>query len=187
MKKKEITESTFRKIPSLKFLYEVNPYGVVRNVKSKKILKGSYDKDGYIRIGTRINNKPINRSTHRLVAEVFVPNPNNYPVINHINEIKDDNHYKNLEWVTVAYNNSYGSRPSQVSESHSSKYGDILIVSTGKTFKSSMEAAEYIFENKNLKTSKVRTVASNIRNGITNGQYYYGSKWKRLEITNPID
>jgi len=67
------------------------------------------DKDGYEIISTR---KPNGRTTsarvHRLVAEAYIPNPENKPVINHINGIKDDNRVENLEWATVAENTQHG-------------------------------------------------------------------------------
>lgn len=45
------------------------------------------------------------KKLHRLVAETFIPNPNNYPVINHINGNKLDNRAENLEWCTISHNN----------------------------------------------------------------------------------
>lgn len=48
---------------------------------------------------------------HRIVAESFLPNPNNYPVVNHKNEIKTDNRVENLEWTTERKNVMYGSAP----------------------------------------------------------------------------
>ena len=44
---------------------------------------------------------------HRLVAETFIENPNNYPIINHIDEKKDNNHFTNLEWCTYSMNNKH--------------------------------------------------------------------------------
>lgn len=98
--------SEFRKIKSLKFLYEINKNGVIRNVKSKKIIKGYIEKNGYVRV--RFENKCLNgvvRTTvHRLVAEAFIPNPNNLPEVNHIDRDRANNHVNNLEWVTHSDN-----------------------------------------------------------------------------------
>lgn len=75
----------------------------------ERILKGKKDKDGYIEFGLCIgeHKKMKYYRGHRLVAEAFIPNPNNYPIINHINEIKDDNRVENLEWCSYSYNATY--------------------------------------------------------------------------------
>lgn len=77
----------------------------------EKILKGKYDKDGYIEYAlcTGKHKQLKFYRAHRLVAEAFIPNPNNLPHVNHINEVKDDNRVENLEWCTSQYNTFYSS------------------------------------------------------------------------------
>lgn len=53
---------------------------------------------------------------HRLVAQTFIPNPDNLPQVNHIDEDKTNNYVSNLEWCTNSYNVNYGSRNAQVSK-----------------------------------------------------------------------
>ncbi len=81
--------------------YEISNEGRVKsNIKTSLILKGGYDKDGYHILLLYKDKKRVTRKVHRLVAEAFIPNPNNYPIINHINGIKNDNRVENLEWST---------------------------------------------------------------------------------------
>ena len=47
---------------------------------------------------------------HTLIADTFISNPNNFKIINHINEIKTDNRVENLEWCTNKYNNIYNEK-----------------------------------------------------------------------------
>ena len=65
--------------------------------------------EGYLNISLINNENRINIPIHRLVCEFFneKTNDNNDNVVNHINEIKHDNYYKNLEWVSVKKNNQH--------------------------------------------------------------------------------
>lgn len=82
--------------------YEVNEDGEVRSLKYGKqvILKGRLSKDGYLRYSLRKDGKAYEYKGHKLVAEAFIPNPENKPTINHINGDKTCNKKWNLEWAT---------------------------------------------------------------------------------------
>lgn len=69
----------FRKIPELKYLYEVNEDGIVRNVKSKKILKPRINKEGYPEINFNIKDEQITITIHKLVADAFLKDTRQNP------------------------------------------------------------------------------------------------------------
>lgn len=92
---------------------------VVRNnnrplLVEEKILKPSVNKKGYLFICLRNNGKLKYFRLHRLVAEAFISNPNNYPCVNHKDENKQNNCVENLEWCTVKYNNIYNGRQKRI-------------------------------------------------------------------------
>ena len=92
-------------------LYKVSNLGNVISFKHKKpfILKPIKDRKGYLRVGLKIYNKPVKLYfLHRLVAQAFIPNPNNYPIINHKDENPLNNNVENLEWCSYQYNINYG-------------------------------------------------------------------------------
>lgn len=90
--------------------YSVSNKGRVRNDKSGRILKLHAIPQGYFQAQLSKDGKVYHLLVHRLVAEAFLPNPNQFPIINHINEDKGDNRVENLEWCTYQYNLNYKSR-----------------------------------------------------------------------------
>ena len=113
--------STLGRVRSLDKYIDVKIRNVDKVLKRGKILKPAYDKDGYLRVSLCKNGKRTNFYVHRLVAEAFIPNPLNLPVINHKDEVKDNNYPYNLEWCTDEYNTNYGTANKRRAEKQSKK------------------------------------------------------------------
>lgn len=110
----------WKPVPGLAGIYEVSDQGRVRSldhnsiipangpsarcIRAGRVLKPSTDYKGYLRVRLYTPEGPRNVRVHRIVAEAFIPNPDNKPQINHINGVKTDNSVKNLEWVTQSEN-----------------------------------------------------------------------------------
>ena len=96
--------SDLGRIKSLtKTIYHYNGYGYYNHKLPEKILT-PVNRNGYNRIRLYKNKKYKTFSIHKLVALMFIPNPENKPQINHINGIKKDNRAENLEWCTGSEN-----------------------------------------------------------------------------------
>lgn len=88
--------------------YYISSKGKVFGIKKSNItqLKPSYN-NNYLQVILINNGYRITKMIHRLVAECFIPNPNNYPQINHKDENRQNNNVSNLEWCTCKYNTVY--------------------------------------------------------------------------------
>ena len=104
-------------------IYQISSKGRVKqlaytdakgNKRKEKIMKNKKDKHGYLFIALTKNYKRNYFSIHRLVALCFIPNPNNLPQVNHIDENKLNNTIGNLEWCTSKYNINYGNHNERV-------------------------------------------------------------------------
>ena len=94
-------------------LYEVSNLGNVRSLNYNgtgeiKIMKPGISKNGYLQVLLYINGKRKMYKVHRLVAQAFIPNPDNKPQINHKSEDKTLNTVDNLEWTTAKENTNWG-------------------------------------------------------------------------------
>ena len=88
--------------------YLCNEQGQIYSLISKKIMKTHNDKDGYQCLRMTVEKgKAVTVKAHRLIAQTFLPNPENKPFVNHKNGNKKDNAISNLEWCTVKENNNH--------------------------------------------------------------------------------
>ena len=116
-------EEIWKPVPGYEGLYEASTYGRIRSIerfvyhrrckrfqkRKSVILKPSISSRGYYTIVFGINGTRKAYAVHRIIAETFLPNPNNLPVVNHKDENKANNAVSNLEWCTQKYNINYGS------------------------------------------------------------------------------
>lgn len=94
--------------------YEISNYGKIRNKKTGRIRKTTINNKGYEQILVYINKKPKSYYVHRVVANNFIDNPNNFKEINHMDENKLNNKIDNLEWCDSKYNLLYGTRVQRI-------------------------------------------------------------------------
>lgn len=148
--------------------YAVDMFGCVygisaENKNGRRIVKRKpyISKNGYVYITLKANGNIKNARVHRLVAEAFIPNPNNYRAVNHIDGDKTNNCVWNLEWCTDKYNSIHAYKnglltpPTNLKDgvyvNGKNKYALIMNTSTGemKIFDSFGKATRYIGRGKN--------------------------------------
>lgn len=113
-------EEIWKDIDGYKGFYQVSNKGRVRSVdrtikwrhnsfqyRKGRILAPTIDTAGYYVVGLHKESVGKIYIVHRLVAEAFIPNPDNFPIINHKDENKLNNVVENLEWCTYSYNTKY--------------------------------------------------------------------------------
>lgn len=138
--------------------YEVSSFGRVRSldrmiadgrpgVALKRLLRGRImattpNNHGYLCVYICKDGKKYCKRVHRLVAEAFIPNPENLPQINHKDENKKNNKVDNLEWCTAEYNMNYGTLPKKLSKRKSKRCMAIYPDGAAIVFNSVKEAAE---------------------------------------------
>ena len=75
----------------------------------ERILNGGKNGSGYLTVSLHYDNKAKTKTVHRLIAETFIENKYNKPIVNHIDENKLNNNVNNLNWMTSKENNTWGS------------------------------------------------------------------------------
>jgi hypothetical protein len=118
----------WKPIPSLNNLYEASNLGKIRSagIRNKgKILREYIDSPADINynfVEVHINNKKWMKRIHRLVAEVFCENPENYPIVMHLDNDRRNNKADNLQWGTLKMNSQQMIRDGRGNKSKGSKH-----------------------------------------------------------------
>lgn len=123
-------------------LYAITENGEVWSYRTNRFIKSFVRSNGYLQ--TLLVDKNGNKRTlknHRMVAEAYIPNPDNLPDVNHIDENKLNNNVNNLEWMTHYDNMNYGNRNLKTSKALRKK---VRCVELDKIFNSITEAAYFI-------------------------------------------
>ena len=134
-------------------IYQISNKGRVKSLKFNKenILIPVKQNRGYLFVNLCKNGKVKKYLIHRLVAEAFLPNPDNSPQVNHKDENKLNNNVENLEWCSNEYNINYGSRNEKASKNSKGKkkaHKKILCVETGEIFIGSQSIIDKMFDGK---------------------------------------
>ena len=174
-------KEVWKDIEGYEGLYQVSNLGRVKRVKTDRILKGCKDKGGYLVIGLYKNNVMSTKTIHRLVAQAFIPNPENKPEVNHIDEDKANNKVNNLEWMTRKENNNHGTRNERISKTLSISISATNI-KTGESidFNSGKECARKL----GLNPSHITAVLKGKRNHTGGYTFKYKENENELRQTN---
>lgn len=129
--------------------YQVSNMGNIMNITTNKILKGQNNGKGYLFV-TLYNESRKGKQImiHRLVAKAFIPNPDNLPQINHIDENKHNNCVENLEWITSQDNINHGTHNERVGLNNPNRKPIYSVTKSGKVvyFDSGRAAEKYYAE-----------------------------------------
>lgn len=173
--------------------YEVSNAGNVRSVtheantaikhsnkvvKKGKQLKLILKNNGYYHVYLSKRNNVVCEPVHRIVANAFLVNEHNLPVVDHINANKLDNRAENLEWVTYRENHLRAREKGLYNNSYNSSNKPVRCSDNGMVFKSLKCASEWAIMNGYCRSRASKSVSRGIATGITENRKAYGLSWE---------
>ena len=150
--------------------YMVSPEGKVFSKVKGKIKESFISKTGYERVTLWYHGKQKKFSVHRLVAMAYIPNPNNYPMVNHIDGNKLNNNVSNLEWCDCSMNVQHAYRTGLI-HPHTTRVRQLTL--DGKLIRE-WESVKAACDEYNLNHANIVTIC----NGKTNRKQSGGFRWE---------
>lgn len=155
-------------------LYAITSCGRVWSYRKNKfltpILHSNVPNAQYYRVFLYKKGTPTPYQIHRLVAEAYIPNSENLPIVNHKDEDKFNNCVNNLEWCTYLYNNTYGTALKRNAEKH---FKPVYCEELNKTYNSLTEAANDLHISKSHLCEAIKGTRKSV------GGYHY--HWRYLD------
>jgi hypothetical protein len=175
-------EEIFKPINGFDKQYFISNHGNVKSNKTNRLLN-IQKSSGYSTVSLSNNNNKKRFLVHRLVANAFIPNPENKPTVNHINHNTYDNKVENLEWNTHKQQNEHNYKTEDTkrttcrarSVSCYTKYDEL-----SNTFRTLSEASEWLYKESNSKN--VQACLAGIRHSLNNGGICHSYIWKYNDL-----
>lgn len=155
----------WKSIEGYEDLYLISSYGQIKSIRTNKILKLNYKKNGYVYVELNKEGTPKTIRVHRLVATAFVENNYNKPYVNHIDGNKSNNNSDNLEWVTGTENNLHAMQIKTVTLEHLWKYYTVIDLYGNAVFsgKGQDKVCEFLSISKSTLTTHAKNKTCLIR------------------------
>lgn len=174
-------KEVWKDIPNYEGLYQVSNLGRVKSFRrstnhryeSEYILKPLHANNGYCQVTLYDNTIRHKFLIHRLVAQAFIPNPENLPQVNHKDENPYNNAASNLEWCTNEYNNAYGTAKIRMADTKSHPIEQLTI--DGKVIA--------IYRSVRIACEMIGVTKSSLGHAIRNGTNCKGYFWRRSDHT----
>ena len=158
-------------IPGYEGLYDITEDGIITNLKTGNVLTGNINSYGYRVVRLTKDRKAKDFKLHQLLAKAFIPNPNNYRCINHIDGNKLNNSLDNLEWCTHGQNTVHARKTLNLDFSRKPVVQTTLDGKMIAVWSSASIAAHFIKGSSTLISACCMGTAD----------FAYDSKWKYLD------